>query len=74
MDEEQLERFGEAVKRKSEEAKAASEQTKENPTEGSPAVAGDQENLYATGRPQDTFSIRDKNAGKGKKTADKWNQ
>ncbi len=24
--------------------------------------------------PQDTFSVRDKNSGKGKKTADKWNQ
>jgi hypothetical protein len=23
---------------------------------------------------QDTFSVRDKNSGKGKKTADKWNQ
>jgi hypothetical protein len=27
-----------------------------------------------TGRPQDVYSVRDKNAGKGKKTADKWNQ
>ena len=23
---------------------------------------------------QDSFSVRDKNTGKGKKTADKWNQ
>ena len=33
-----------------------------------------QESLIAHGREQDTLSPRDKNAGKGKKTADKWNQ
>jgi len=33
-----------------------------------------QSSLIEDGRVQDTLSPRDKNAGKGKKTADKWNQ
>jgi hypothetical protein len=33
-----------------------------------------QSSLIEDGRAQDTLSPRDKNAGKGKKTADKWNQ
>ena len=33
-----------------------------------------QSSLIERGREQDTLSARDKNAGKGKKTADKWNQ
>lgn len=74
MDDPQLERFREAVDRKSEEARAASEQAP-RPDPADPAgVPADEESLYEHGRPQDTLSIRDKNAGKGKKTADKWNQ
>ncbi len=30
--------------------------------------------LTQPGTPQDTYSVRAKNAGHGKKTADKWNQ
>jgi hypothetical protein len=33
-----------------------------------------QQQAFEDGRPRDTFSVRDKNTGKGKKTADKWNQ
>ena len=72
MDDDQRERFGEAVEEKKRQAKEASEQTAEQ-TPGGSAVDGDQENLYRQG-PQDVTSARDKNAGKGKKTADKWNQ
>ena len=72
MDEEQLQRFGEAVEEKKAASKAASEQTgEENPT-GSP-VAGDQPNLVDQG-PQDVLDARAKNTRKGKVTADKWNQ
>ncbi|MDQ3850829.1 MAG: hypothetical protein M3296_09495 [Actinomycetota bacterium] len=73
---EQLQRLREAVDRKSEEAREASEATRHSPADGPRAddVADDQADLTAPERPQDTRSPRDKNAGKGKKTADKWNQ
>ncbi len=68
----QLERLREAVARKSEAAREAS---REHPE---PAPAGEddpsQGSRLATSRPQDVLSPRDKNSGKGKKTADKWNQ
>jgi len=73
MEDEQLRRFGEAVERKKAESKEASER----PGPGAPGgseVTGDQQELTEHGRPQDVRSVRDKNAGKGKKTADKWNQ
>ena len=73
--EQQLERFGEAVEQKNEEAKAASEQTqRDNPATGDGAIDGDEQSLYEHGRPQDVADVRAKSAGKGKKTADKWNQ
>ena len=72
-DEEQLKRFGEALERKKEDAKAASEKPRgEQP--GSSAVSGDQGDLVEPGRDQDVRDERKKNTGKGKKTADKWNQ
>ena len=74
MDEEQRQRFEEAVRRKSEAAEAASRQTAAPPEEQPGGVQGDQANLIAPGEEQDTFSVRDKNTGHGKKTADKWNQ
>ena len=73
MDKEQLERFGEVVERKKRESKAASEEPAAQHPGGS-EVSGDQPDPLAPGRPQDARSPRDKNAGKGKKTADKWNQ
>ncbi len=70
---EQLERFKAAVDRKSEAAEAASHV--QSPGGTAPeAIQGTQRPLEEDGRVQDVFSVRDKNSGKGKKTADKWNQ
>jgi hypothetical protein len=72
---EQLERFRAAVDRKSAEAQEASHATAEHPPGGSPVTAGDEQAPRTeAGRPQDVRSVRDKNSGHGKKTADKWNQ
>ena len=76
-DEEQLERLRDAVDRKSEEADAAARAVRHSPADPGPSaqgVGGDQRTLEEPGRTQDVFSARDKNAGHGKKTADKWNQ
>jgi hypothetical protein len=54
----QRERMRDAVDRKSEEARAEAEQ----------------HSLVAADRPQDEMSVRAKNTGHKKKTADKWNQ
>jgi hypothetical protein len=69
---EQLERFKDAVDRKA----AAAEEASHHPgrTPAGEAVEGDQRSLEEDGRTQDVFSVRDKNSGHGKKTADKWNQ
>ncbi len=70
---EQLHRFKEAVDRKAEASEAASHV--QSPGGTAPeAIHGTQKSLEEDGRTQDVFSVRDKNAGKGKKTADKWNQ
>lgn len=76
MDEQQKQAFEEAVERKKE---ASEERSRAQPrTGGRPPEAGVpeeiQSDLVEPGTSQDTFSIRDKNAGKGQKTADKWNQ
>jgi hypothetical protein len=55
---EQQQRLREAVDRKSEEARARAEE----------------ESLVATDRQQEQLSVRAKNSGHKKKTADKWNQ
>lgn len=70
---EELDRFREAVDRKSAEAE---ERSRQNPDHGPPGSedAPEGQNLTGTDRQQDDFSVRDKNTGKGKKTADKWNQ
>jgi hypothetical protein len=73
MDAEQDRRFREAVERKREQADAASRATQPGNAEGGD-LAGDQENLREPGRPQDTFSPREKNSRHKKVTADKWNQ
>ncbi len=79
MDPKQQEAFREAVDRKSEAAEEASHHGTANPRLGDPvtldASGQMQPGLQTDDRgPQDTFSVRDKNSGKGKKTADKWNQ
>jgi hypothetical protein len=76
--EEQLQRFRDAVDRKSEAAREASHHA---PRQGQ----GDDVDLVASGGlppgmqtddrgSQDVLSPRAKNSGHGKKTADKWNQ
>ena len=37
-------------------------------------MSNHQEELYDASTPQEVTSVRAKNQGKGKKTADKWNQ
>jgi hypothetical protein len=79
MDEQQRQAFEQAVERKKEAAKEASEQPGQNPRQG-PGVTLDPSGEMQPGvqtddrGSQDTFSVRDKNSGHGKKTADKWNQ
>jgi len=60
MDEKQREQFRQAVHDK-EEAAASKAAQNEN-------------QLIDTDESQDTYSVRDKSTGHGKKTADKWNQ
>jgi hypothetical protein len=74
MDDDQQQRFERAVERKKEEALAASHQAPGPGSRGSGASEAEQPELHDTGRPQDVRSVRDKNSGHGKKTADKWNQ
>jgi hypothetical protein len=56
--EEQQQRMRDAVDRKAEQARAQAEE----------------ESLVGHDRQQDQLSVRAKNSGHGKKTADKWNQ
>ena len=77
--EQELQRFRDAVDRKSEDAREAAESTGGSPASRAGAADDDEmrggdAGLTDPGRPQDTYDIRAKNAGKGKKTADKWNQ
>jgi len=78
MDPKQQQAFEEAVERKKDESEARSRA--QRPLTGAPGEEADaitedpQAGLIEDNRHQDTFSVRDKNTGKGKKTADKWNQ
>jgi hypothetical protein len=72
MEEDQLEQFGEAVEQKKEAAREASHHGGQTPADS--PIDGDEPDLTSAARPQDVRSVRDKNSGKGKKTADKWNQ
>ncbi len=74
MDKDQLEQFGEAVERKKEASRAASEEAGEQQAKGSKVDGGEQAGRVEAGRTQDEGGVRTKNSGKGKKTADKWNQ
>ena len=58
MENEQQDRFKDAVERKARAAEAASKE----------------ESLRSSSQPQDTVSPRAKNTRHGKVTADKWNQ
>ena len=74
MDQEQDQRFRDAVERKKQESEAASQATANGPAGEDGGVRGDQESLRSPSQPQDTFSARDKNTRHKKVTADKWNQ
>jgi hypothetical protein len=74
MDEQQRAAFEAAVERKKHESEARSHDAGPAPT-GDSAITGDQHSLISDDRKtQDVYSVRDKNSGKGHKTADKWNQ
>lgn len=74
--EQELQRVRAAVERKSDHAREAAERAGGAATAhgGEDDVQGDQPGLTERGRPQDAYDIRAKNSGKGKQTADKWNQ
>jgi hypothetical protein len=61
----------EGLERKRDETEARSHGGDANPREGMTDESGE---LLEPSRTQDEFSVRAKNVGKGKKTADKWNQ
>jgi hypothetical protein len=62
---EQSDRMRRAVERKEAEARERSQASRMEAEEAS---------LEGHDRPQDEMSVRAKNSGHGKKTADKWNQ
>jgi hypothetical protein len=74
MEREQEKRFAAAVERKKAESAARSREHGASTAGDSPIDEEVQASRIQRGRPQDTYSVRDKNSGKGKKTADKWNQ
>ena len=78
MDEDQKQRFRAAVDKKSAAAEKASHHPEQSPRSGSSVTldaAGEmQPGIQTDDTTQDTLSARAKNTGKGKKTADKWNQ
>lgn len=75
MDEQQQAAWEQAVERKKEAARAASEQTQQDHPPATDPVDGPiQQTLISTATTQDAFDPRDKNTSKGKHTADKWNQ
>jgi hypothetical protein len=69
MDEKQMEQFREAVDKKNEEAAERS-----NADAAAASANANEQQLIDTDENQDTYSVRDKSTGHGKKTADKWNQ
>jgi hypothetical protein len=78
VDEQQDQAFADAVERKKAEAEEASRHPERSPRTGDGVKldpTGDaQPGIQTDDRNQDAFSIRQKNSGHGKKTADKWNQ
>jgi len=78
MDPKQQQAFEEAVERKKDDADARSRAQRPMggpaPEDAAGVTEAQQSSVIEDGRSQDTFSVRDKNTGKGKKTADKWNQ
>jgi hypothetical protein len=73
-DKETLDRFGDAVEEKKQQAKEASEQPRQEAAAGPGAVDGDQRELTDHAHEQDDRSARSKNSRHGKVTAENWNQ
>jgi hypothetical protein len=74
-DKEQLDRFGEAVEKKKEEAKEKSELPQGVTAGGSPVAGeGEQSAKVDAAHEQDDRDVRAKNSGHKQVTADKWNQ
>ena len=75
MDDQQKQAFEEALERKRSKAerKALANQP-HPPADPGHALPAEEASLVEDGRTQDVRDIRAKNAGKGKMTADKWNQ
>jgi hypothetical protein len=69
MDENQREQFREAVERKNQEATE-----REHGDAAAASASGHESQLVSDDESQDTYSVRSKSTGHGKKTADKWNQ
>jgi hypothetical protein len=69
MDENQREQFREAVQKKNLEAR---ERRHEDAAAAS--AAAHERQLLEPDEDPDTYSVRSKSTGHGKKTADKWNQ
>jgi hypothetical protein len=75
MDEQQQERFAQAVERRKEEAERRSrEHRPAGHGGGEEAIPSLEDELRSAARTQDDLDPRAKNSGHGKKTADKWNQ
>jgi hypothetical protein len=74
-DKETLDRFGDAVEERKRQAEEASHHPRQEPSTRSSVNATDEQSARVDpAHTQDDRSVRDKNSGKGKKTADKWNQ
>jgi hypothetical protein len=69
MDEKQREQFHEAVEKKNEEALERQHQDA-----AAASARAHEEQLIDADESPDSYSVRDKSSGHGKKTADKWNQ
>jgi hypothetical protein len=62
------------TKRPNREQRRAEEFGREHPEHNDATAAQQEKKLIENSTPQDVTSVRAKNMGKGKKTADKWNQ
>ncbi len=74
MDEKQKKAFEEALERKHSEAERKAQVNQPHPPGGGATLPSEEAPLTDDHRTQDVRDIRAKNAGKGKMTADKWNQ
>jgi hypothetical protein len=72
-DKETLDKFGDAVEQKNEQAREASQQPQANAAPED-ALPPEQESRVDHAHEQADRDVRAKNSGHGQKTADKWNQ